>query len=75
MWIDRLTNPLGRYDGIALMAVGVGLIFVATVRFYRTAKLIDDPEPRPALDTRVELAFSAILALLTAGLCVYLVLS
>ncbi|MGC2409594.1 MAG: DUF202 domain-containing protein [Methyloceanibacter sp.] len=73
--IDRLTKPLGRYDGIALIVVGVGLIFVAAVRFFRTAKLIDDPEPRPALDTRVELVFSAILMLLTTGLCVYLVLS
>ena len=75
MWIDRLTNPLGRYDGIALMVVGVGLIFVAAVRFYRTAKLIDDPEPLPAPDARVELAFSAILVLLTTGLCVYLIVS
>jgi putative membrane protein len=75
LWIDRLTKPFGRYDGIALVVVGVGVIFVAALRFYRTAKLIDDPEPRPALDTRVELAFSAILALLTTGLCVYLVLS
>ncbi|MBK5197180.1 MAG: hypothetical protein JJE37_02765 [Methyloceanibacter sp.] len=74
--MDRpLTKPLGRYDGIALIVLGVGLIFVATVRFYRTATLIDDPEPRPAPDTRVELAFAAMLGLLTAGLCIYLVLS
>ena len=75
MWIDRLTKPFGRYDGIALVMLGVGVIFVAALRFYRTTKLIDDPEPRPALDARVELAFSAILLLLTIGLCVYLVLN
>jgi putative membrane protein len=75
MWIDRLTKPVGRYDGLALIVLGVGLIFVAAVRFFRTAKLIDDPEPRAAPDTRVELAFAAILALLTGGLCIYLVLS
>jgi putative membrane protein len=72
--IDRLTRPLGRYDGIVLIVVGVALIGVAAVRFFRTEKLIDDPETHPAPSARVELVFSAILALLTAALCLYLVL-
>jgi putative membrane protein len=40
MWVDRLTKPFGQYDGIALVVVGVGVIFVAALRFFRTAKLI-----------------------------------
>jgi len=75
LWSDRVTKPFGRYDGIALVVLGIGLILVAAIRFYRTAKLIDDPEPRQAPDAGVELAFTAILALLATGLCLYLVLS
>ena len=75
LWIDRVTRPFGRYDGIALVLLGIGLIVLAAIRFYRTAKLIDDPEPRQAPDARVELVFTLILALLTTGLCLYLVLS
>jgi inner membrane protein YidH len=69
LWIDRVTRPFGRYDGIALVLVG------AAIRFYRTAKLIDDPETRQAPDARIELVFTLILALLATGLCLYLVLS
>jgi putative membrane protein len=74
MWLERLARPFGRYDGIALIVVGVCLICIAAARFFWTTKLIDDPESRPALDTRFELAFSGLLALLTAGLCIYLIL-
>lgn len=74
MWSDRVATPLGHYDGIALIVLGVSLICVAAVRFYRTTKLINDPKPQQVLNTRVELTFSAILALLTGGLCVYLAL-
>lgn len=75
LWSERLNKPLGRYDGIALIAVGVLLIVVAAVRYYRTEKLIADPKSHPEPGTRLELGFAAILALLTGGLCVYLLLS
>jgi hypothetical protein len=51
------------------------VIGIAALRFVRTAKLIDDPQPQTVLDKRLAVAFTAILALLTTGLCVYLVLS
>lgn len=75
VWTDRITKPFGRYDGIALVLVGLGVIGIAALRFVRTAKLIDDPQPQTVLDKRLAVAFTAILALLTTGLCVYLVLS
>lgn len=75
MWSERLNKPLGRYDGIALIAVGVFLIVVAAVRYFRTERLIADPKSHRAPGTRLELWFAAILALLTGGLCVYLLLS
>ncbi|MDE2229227.1 MAG: DUF202 domain-containing protein [Alphaproteobacteria bacterium] len=74
LYVDRLAGPLGRYDGIALIIVGVSLILFAAARFFRTARRIDDPEPRPAFDTRVEVMFSASLALAAAAVAVYLVL-
>jgi len=74
-WMEQPTRWVGRYDGLALILVGVGLILIAAVRFFRTAKLIDDPEPHAASGTRIELAVSLILALLTAALCIYLVLT
>ena len=74
MWMERLARPFGRYDGIALVVVGVYLICVAAVRFFRTTKLIDDPAPHPKLDTRFEMAFTGLLVLLTTGLCIYLIL-
>jgi putative membrane protein len=73
--IDQSARLFGRYDGLALIVLGVALIVIAAVRFFRTAKLIDDPEPRLAPSRRLELVFSLILALLTAALCIYLVLT
>jgi len=72
--LDRLAGPLGHYDGIALIVVGVSLILFAAVRFFRTARLIDDPEPHRASDTRVEVMISAVLAVAAAAVAVYLVL-
>ena len=74
-WMDQSTRWVGRYDGLALILVGVALILIAALRFVRTAKMIDDPSPRMASGTRFELAVTVILALLTAALCIYLVLT
>jgi putative membrane protein len=38
---DRLGGPLGRYEGLALMLVGVALVAIAGLRFVRTKRLID----------------------------------
>ena len=41
--LERLQGPFGRYDGHALIFGGLALIVVATVRFVRTGRLLDDP--------------------------------
>src|SRR5436309_11356248 len=42
--LERLSGPLGRYDGLALILVGLALIVVAAARFVRTGRLLDDQE-------------------------------
>ena len=72
--LERLSGPLGRYDGLALILVGLALIVVAAVRFVRTVRLLDDKEMHSAGSVRAELIFSAVLALIVAGFTTYLVL-
>jgi putative membrane protein len=74
LWSDRLSTPLGRYDGLALIIVGIALIVIAAIRFARTTRYIDDPEPRAMSDIRAEMALAGILALLAAAFSVYLVI-
>jgi len=72
---EHSARLFGRYDGLALIALGVALIVIAGIRYWRTAKLIDDPEPRQVPGMRLELGFTFVLALLTAALCIYLVVT
>ena len=71
--IERVATPLGRYDGIALMLVGIGLIIVAGVRYARTARLIDHPQPMTVGSGRTEMALTILLALLASGFCLFVV--
>ncbi len=75
LWLHRLTTPLGHYDGLVLIVVGIALMVIAGIRFARTARQIDDPEPRNVSDVRTQVALSAILALLAAAFSVYLVVA
>jgi putative membrane protein len=72
---DKVSGSLSRYDGLALIIVGMVIIVVALVRFIRTTRLIDDKESHPAGSVRVELALSVILALVVAALTVHLALA
>ena len=40
--LERLSGPLGRYDGLALILLGIALIVASTTRFIRTGRLLDD---------------------------------
>jgi putative membrane protein len=71
---ERQPGPLSRYDGLALIVVGIALIVVATARFIRTTRLIDDQETHSAGSVRTELILSAVLVLIIAGLSTYLVI-
>jgi inner membrane protein YidH len=72
--LDRIAGPLGREDGLALMLVGIVIIAVGAQRYWRTARLIDDPERHEGGRGRAEVVGAAGLALLAAIFCVYLVL-
>jgi putative membrane protein len=72
--LERVSGPLGRYDGLALVLVGLALIVAAAVRFVRTGRRLDDQESHAAGSLRVELILSATLALFVAGISAYLVL-
>lgn len=73
--LERLSGPLGRYDGLALILVGLALVVVAAARFVRTAQLLDDPEMHAAGGVRAELILSVALAVIIAGFSAYLVLA
>jgi putative membrane protein len=70
----RLPGPVGRYDGLALIVVGIAVIVVAAVRFLRTARMLADQETHVFTGVRAEVVLSAALALIVAGLSVYLVI-
>ena len=72
--LQRLAGPLGRYDGLVLILVGLALIVVAALRFVRTGRLLDDRDMHSAADVRAELLLSAALAMIVAGFSAYLVL-
>src|SRR5207253_11146577 len=42
--LERLSGPLGRYDGFALILLGIAVVVVAATRFVRTGGLLDDQE-------------------------------
>jgi putative membrane protein len=59
----RLSGPLGRYDGTALIFVGIALIVVAVARFVRTGRLIDDEATHSASTVRTELILALVLVI------------
>lgn len=70
-----LTGRVGRYDGMAFILGGAGLVILATVRFVRTTRMIDDAQPHLARSIRTELILSAWLVLLVASYSIYLAFS
>ena len=66
---ERLTGPLGRYDGLALMLVGVILIVIGDLRFTRNKRLINDAEPQIMADVRIERIVTIVVVLLVAAYC------
>jgi inner membrane protein YidH len=70
--LERLSGPLGRYEGLAFMGGGIALIALATARFVRTTSLIDDTKTHLASSVRTELIVSAVLIVLIASYSIYL---
>ena len=72
--LERLSGPVGRYGGPALILVGLSLIVIAAARFIRTGRLLDDPETHSASNVRAELILSVALVLAVAVFGGYLML-
>ena len=70
--LQRLTGGIGQYEGLALIFGGLALVMLATVRFVRTARLLDDAQTHSASSVRTELIVSAVLVLLMGTYAVYL---
>ena len=72
--LERLAGPLGRYDGFALILLGIALIVVSTTRFIRTGQRLDDQEKHAVGGLHTEVLVSTALASIVAGFSTYLAL-
>ena len=72
--LERLTGPFGQYEGLALIFGGVAIVALATARFVRTTRRLDDPEEHSASSMRAELILATVLVLLVSAYAVYLAL-
>jgi putative membrane protein len=63
---------VGRYDALALIMGGIGVIVLATIRFARTTRLLDDAEEHSAGSIRIEALLATGLVLFAAGYALYL---
>lgn len=70
----QMPGTLARYDGLAFILVGIALVILATVRFVRTTRLLDDEATHLAKGIRAELILSAVLVVLVASYSIHLAL-
>jgi putative membrane protein len=73
--LGPLSGRIGRYDGLVLIFGGVALVVLATARFVRTTRLLDDSAVHSARSVRTELILSACLVLVVASYSLYLAFS
>jgi putative membrane protein len=66
--LERLSEPLTRYDAFALILLGIALVAVSTTRFIRTERLLDDQESHPIIQIRLGLDLGSWDHLLKANL-------
>jgi len=66
---------IGRYEGLVLILGGVGIVILATVRFMRITRLLDDSQVHSASSVRTELILSAALVLVVTSYSLYLAFS
>ncbi len=70
--LRHLPGRLGEYDGLVLILGGVALVVLATARFVRTTRLLDDSAAHSASRVRAELILSGWLVLLVTSYSIYL---
>jgi putative membrane protein len=66
-------GPLGRYEGLAFIFLGLGIVGLAAVRYLRTERLLESEQANSIGDVRTELVLSAVLVFLVAAYSAYLV--
>jgi putative membrane protein len=67
-----LSGRIGRYDGLVLIFGGVGLVILATTRFMRITRLLDDGQTHSASSIRTELILCAALMVVVTSYSLYL---
>ena len=68
----HLPRGISRYEGLLFIASGVALLVLATLRFVRTTRLLDDSQTHSASSVRTELVLSGWLVVLVATYSIYL---
>jgi putative membrane protein len=64
---------VANFIGILFVIIGLAMIVIATMRFFRTEKEIDAPDIKQAPSDRLDLTLSILLALLGFALLLYLI--
>ena len=59
--LDRVWGPLGRYEGFAMMVVGLILILISYIRFIRDKCIIDNPGAATSRGVTTEFIVTAVL--------------
>ena len=65
-------SEFGRVAGLVLIVAGIAMVVLAALRFVKTAKEIDDARIVPGTGSRLDIALTALLALLGVALFFYL---
>ncbi|MBV8307244.1 MAG: hypothetical protein JO274_07175, partial [Gammaproteobacteria bacterium] len=73
--LAAVSGRIGRYDGLVLIFGGAGLVILATARFMRTTRLLDDVQVHSASSVRTELLLCAALVLVVTSYSLYLAFS
>jgi hypothetical protein len=73
--LERLSGPVGRYEGLALILVGLPLIVAAAIRFIQVRRLLADQETHDVGGYGPDLVLSGVLALAIAAYSIYLLQS
>jgi inner membrane protein YidH len=68
----HLSGRIGDYEGLVLILGGVAMVVLATARFARTTRLLDDPAVHTAGSVRTELVMCAWLVIVVASYSLYL---
>lgn len=73
--LSRLPVPTwqtSRFDGGALVLVGVVIIVIASIRFVRTNRMLSDPRNFSDESVRLEIILSVVLTTIIAAISVHL---